>query len=145
MGREISPPPVGRMGNFAAGIFFIGWWEPEEEWFWTFEPFSKVKITFKIKLEIKISMTYVCKEYKIWYRSNDCSFDWWQGSSSQPCNNLSFLRGILLPPSIFFLRVDRSPATIPFVKWRNPVTINQDHLFQFFVTTNKASIYTFFF
>ena len=28
------------------GGFFTGWWEPEEEWFWPFEPFSKLKTAF---------------------------------------------------------------------------------------------------
>ena len=28
------------------GEFFTGWWEPEEEWLWPFEPFSKLKTAF---------------------------------------------------------------------------------------------------
>ena len=28
--------------NFAGGIFFIGWWESDEEWFCPFKPFSKL-------------------------------------------------------------------------------------------------------
>ena len=28
------------------GIFFTRWREPEEEWFWRFEPFSKLKTAF---------------------------------------------------------------------------------------------------
>ena len=40
--------------------FFIGWLESEEEWIWTFEPFSNLKTTFCkywTSIKIKISMT----------------------------------------------------------------------------------------
>ena len=50
------------------GDFFTRWWEPEEEWFWWFEPFSKLKTAFceyRTSIKIKISMTYVPKEYEI--------------------------------------------------------------------------------
>ena len=44
-GWGISPSWRG-MGNFAGGNFLIGWWKSEEECFWPFEPFSKLKTTF---------------------------------------------------------------------------------------------------
>ena len=33
------------MGNFAWGVFFIEWWGSDEEWFWQFKPFLKLKTT----------------------------------------------------------------------------------------------------
>ena len=47
------------------GIFFTGGKEPEEEWFWRFETFSKLKAAFCeywTSIKIKINMT---KEYEI--------------------------------------------------------------------------------
>ena len=47
--------------------FFIGWWESEEEWFWPFELFSKLKLTFckyQTLIKIKIVLTFVYKEYE---------------------------------------------------------------------------------
>ena len=44
--------------------FFIAWWDSEDEWFWLFKSFSKLKTTFTIywtSIKIKISM----KEYEI--------------------------------------------------------------------------------
>ena len=41
------------------GGFFFGWWESNEQWFWPFEPSSKLKATFckyGISLKIKIIM-----------------------------------------------------------------------------------------
>ena len=62
-------PPVERNQKFRlVGEFFSSWSEPEEEWFWWFEPFSKLKTAFCeywTSLKIKISMTCVSKEYKI--------------------------------------------------------------------------------
>ena len=61
---EVSPTNEGGMGNLWRGIFFIGWWEPKVEWFWLFEPFSKLKITFCkywTLIKIKIGMTRVYK------------------------------------------------------------------------------------
>ena len=55
------------IGNFAGGDFFTGWWDSEEEWFWRFEPFSKLKTAFCkywTSTEIKISVTFVSKECK---------------------------------------------------------------------------------
>ena len=48
--------------------FFTGWREPEEEWFWQFEPFSKLKTAFCecwTSIKTKINMTCVPKEYEI--------------------------------------------------------------------------------
>ena len=50
------------------GDFFTRWWESEEEWFWRFENFSKLKTAFCeywTSIKIKISMICVSKEYKI--------------------------------------------------------------------------------
>ena len=58
----------GGGGGGGGGGFSTGQWEPEEEWFWSMEPFSKVKIAFCeywILIKIKISMTCVSKEYEI--------------------------------------------------------------------------------
>ena len=54
------------------GKFFIGWREPKEEWFWWFEPFSKLKAAFcecwtLIKIKIKMSM----KLKQTWSKSID--------------------------------------------------------------------------
>ena len=48
--------------------FFTGWREPEKEWFWRFELFSKLKAAsfeYWTSIKIKIDITYVSKEYKI--------------------------------------------------------------------------------
>ena len=42
--------------------FFTGWWEPEEEWFWPFKPFSKLKTA---SFKIKISLICVYEEHEI--------------------------------------------------------------------------------
>ena len=70
----------GRIANFmGVANFFTGWREPEEEWFWRFEPFSKLETAFSeywASIKIKINMTCVSKEYEIikkWNRSNDYS------------------------------------------------------------------------
>ena len=46
----------------------MGWWKFEEEWFPPFKPFNlELKRTiykYWILIKIKISMTYVYKEYK---------------------------------------------------------------------------------
>ena len=50
------------------GIFFTRWREPEEEWFWRFEPFSKLKTAFCeywTSIKMKVNMTCVSKEYEI--------------------------------------------------------------------------------
>ena len=54
------------IGNFAGGIFFQ-WWESDKEWFWRFEPVSKLKTRFRkywTSIKIKISMTCMYKDYK---------------------------------------------------------------------------------
>ena len=68
------------------GDFFTGWREPEEEWFWQFEPFSKLKTAFCeywTSIKMKINMTCVSKIMKLkqkWSKSNDyskkCCFCW---------------------------------------------------------------------
>ena len=50
------------------GDFCVGWWEPEEEWFWPIKPFSKLKTTFCkywTLIKIKISLACVYKEYEV--------------------------------------------------------------------------------
>ena len=43
-----SPPPQlgGNLKFYCGGIFLTKWRKPEEEWFWQFEPFSKLKNSF---------------------------------------------------------------------------------------------------
>ena len=66
----------------SAWEIFIGCWEYEEERFWPFEPFSKLKTTFCrcwTSIKIKIGMTCVYREHEVkikWYRSNDSSSKW---------------------------------------------------------------------
>ena len=56
---------VGGSRKFYWGkIFFTKWRELQEEWFWWFEPFSKLKTTFCeywISIKMKINMTSVSK------------------------------------------------------------------------------------
>ena len=65
--------------NFAGGDFFTRWWEPAKEWFWWFEPFTKLKTAFCeywVSIKIKISMSWVPKSTKLkqeWCKSNDYS------------------------------------------------------------------------
>ena len=76
-GRWVSP----RWGRWIVYFarrenFFTRSWEPEEEWFWTFEPFAELKTA---SFKIKISITCVHKEHEIKtkrYRSNDYSYKW---------------------------------------------------------------------
>ena len=59
--------PVGGIRNFTGGRV-TRWREPEEEWFWWFEPFSMLKTAFHecwTSIKIKINMTCVLREYKI--------------------------------------------------------------------------------
>ena len=58
----------GGIRNFCWGDFFTRWRKPEEEWFWQFKPFSKLKTAFCeywASIKIKIKMTYVSKKYEI--------------------------------------------------------------------------------
>ena len=60
-------PQMRAIENFAIREIFIGLWESGEEWFWLFEPFSKLKTTFSkhwILIEIRINMGWEYKEYK---------------------------------------------------------------------------------
>ena len=61
---EVGMPPLGRGSIYFTRRenFFTGWWENEQEWFWPFEPFSKLKTA---SFKIKISMTCVYKEHEI--------------------------------------------------------------------------------
>ena len=54
--------------NTAGGIFFTKWWESEEEWFWRFRNFSKLKTAlceYWTSIKTKISMICVLKEYEV--------------------------------------------------------------------------------
>ena len=56
----------GRLGT-AGGIFFTRWWEPDKEWLWWFENFSKLKTAFCeywTSIKTKISVICVSKEYE---------------------------------------------------------------------------------
>ena len=62
---QIEVRGVGGVENFTGGDFFTGGKEPEEEWFWRFETFTKLKTAFCEywkSIKIKINMT---KEYEI--------------------------------------------------------------------------------
>ena len=57
-----------RDGKFAWGGFSIGRWESKKKWFWSFEPLSKLKMTFCkywTLIKIKISMTRVSVQ-RVW-------------------------------------------------------------------------------
>ena len=72
-----SPTLVGGIRNFAGGGIFLpggeslrrsDFGDPEEEWFWWFKSFPKVKTAFCeywTSIKIKINMTCVPKEYGI--------------------------------------------------------------------------------
>ena len=67
-GEVNSPQWGGENQQFYWGGFFTRWKEPEDKWFWRFEPFSKLETAFCecwISIKIKINMTCVSKEYKI--------------------------------------------------------------------------------
>ena len=58
-------PPVRGITNFTGGVIR---WRESEEWFWQFEPFSKLKTVFRecwASIKIKINMTCVSKQYEI--------------------------------------------------------------------------------
>ena len=63
--------------NFTGGDIFSRGREPEEEWFWWFEPFSKLKTVFintEHQLKSKLTRTKCPKSTKFkqkWNRSND--------------------------------------------------------------------------
>ena len=62
-GRWVSPCWGRRIIYFARReIFFTQRWEPEEQWFWPFKPFSKLTTA---SFKIKISMICVYKEHEI--------------------------------------------------------------------------------
>ena len=62
------PDFVSKSSDHYWGDFFTRWWEPNEEWFWRFKNFSKLKTAFCeywTLIKIKISMICVSKEYEI--------------------------------------------------------------------------------
>ena len=67
-GGKFPSPVRGSEILLRGGDFFTGWWRPEEEWFWQFKPFSKLKTVFcyyRTSIKIKLSMDCVSKEYEI--------------------------------------------------------------------------------
>ena len=59
---------VSKSSEHCWGDFFTRWWGPEEEWFWRYENFSKLKTAFCeywTSNKIKISMTCISKEHEI--------------------------------------------------------------------------------
>ena len=65
----------GGFRNFIWGDFFTRWRKPEEEWFWQFKPFSKLKTAFCeywTSIKIKIKMMSMKLKQK-WSRNNDYS------------------------------------------------------------------------
>ena len=67
-GGGVNSPSGGNQKFYWGENVFTGWREPEEEWFWLFEPFSKLKAAFCeywTWIKIKINMTSVSKEYEI--------------------------------------------------------------------------------
>ena len=70
----------GKIGMVAWEIFLLPAGNlTNGEWFWPFEPFSKLKATFCkywALIQIKIVMNCVYKEYEVkikWYRTKDSS------------------------------------------------------------------------
>ena len=69
-GFSNSATVMGGVGmiNFVRGRhYFMGCWEPEDECFWPFKSFPKLKTTICkhwTLIKIKIGMTCVCKEYE---------------------------------------------------------------------------------
>ena len=62
------PDFVSKSSEHCWGDFFTRWWESEEEWFWRFENFSKLKTAFCeywTLIKIKISMICVSKEHEV--------------------------------------------------------------------------------
>ena len=69
---------VKATANFAITEIFIGLWESDEEWFWLFEPYSKLTTFSKNRtlIKIKIDITWLYKQYKVkikWSKSNGSS------------------------------------------------------------------------
>ena len=50
------PFQVKATANFAITEIFIGLWESDEEWFWLFEPYSKLTTFSKNRTLIKIKI-----------------------------------------------------------------------------------------
>ena len=61
-------PSGGLESEIGGGDFFTGWREPEEERFWWFEPFSKLKTAlceYWTSIKIKITMNCLSEKYEI--------------------------------------------------------------------------------
>ena len=61
-------PSGGLESEIGGGDFFTGWRKPEEERFWWFEPFSKLKTAlceYWTSIKITVNMTCVSKEYEV--------------------------------------------------------------------------------
>ena len=62
------PDFLSKSSEHYLGDLFAKWWEPEEEWFWWFEYFSKLKAAFFeywTSIKIKISMLCISKDHEI--------------------------------------------------------------------------------
>ena len=80
-----SPFQVRAIVNFAIKKIFLGLWESDKEWFWLFEPFSKLTTFSKhgTMIKIKNNITWLYKKYKVkikWSNNN--------GSSQKPNNEV---------------------------------------------------------
>ena len=65
MGKSLSG---GLESEIGGEDFFTGWREPEEEGFWWFEPFSKLKTALReywTSIKITVNMTCVSTEYEV--------------------------------------------------------------------------------
>ena len=71
-----------RDGKVCCGDFFIRWWNPEEEWFWPFEPFSRQKTIFckfwtSAKIKSRITFEKLVKEQWLQLKMNFyCVITW---------------------------------------------------------------------
>ena len=67
-------PSVGGIKIFTGVDFFTGWWEPYEEWFWTF--FKTISVNNEHQLKSKFTWLVRSKSMKLiekCYISNDYS------------------------------------------------------------------------
>ena len=65
------PHFLSKSSEHCWGEFFNGWWEPEKEWFWRFEHFSKLKIVvceYWTSIKIKI---IVCQYNRVWNQNKN--------------------------------------------------------------------------
>ena len=62
------PDFLSKVEKHCWGDFFTNWWKAEEEWFWRFENFSKLKIAFvntEIQLKSKLAWSVFQKSMKL--------------------------------------------------------------------------------